>query len=446
MKKVLLIHPWVEDFSAYDFWIKPLGLLTVGTALKQAGIEMGLIDCLDRVALDAPDHRYGSGRIPYIKIPKPGILKKVPRRFKRFGLDDDAFRNHALTFGQPDLILVTCMMTYWYTGAFRAIRIIKEIYPNVPVGLGGNYVTLCPLHAQEFSGADIFFPEKNLEKILNKIQSILELRGPLVNSTSLRRDYSFYSGLKGLPLLTSYGCPYSCSYCVAPRLYPEFLQIRPEEIISEIEENVRTHGVRDFAFFDDALLVNLDWHFHRILEGIIEKDLDLRFHLPNAVHAGSITKKTADLMVQAGFKTIRLGLDSSDPSFQNLSASGKVNNRKFLRGVQSLREAGFSSEELGAYVLYGFPGQRQESVLATLEVVYEAGIRSYLCMFSPVPTTPFFEKAARIEPGMLKEPLLQNKHLCCYQDKSSYRICKEKANGYNHSLDRRLPESKGSDP
>jgi len=26
-KKILLINPWVHDFAAYDFWLKPLGLL-----------------------------------------------------------------------------------------------------------------------------------------------------------------------------------------------------------------------------------------------------------------------------------------------------------------------------------------------------------------------------------------------------------------------------------
>jgi len=28
-KNILLINPWIYDFAAYDFWMKPLGLLTL---------------------------------------------------------------------------------------------------------------------------------------------------------------------------------------------------------------------------------------------------------------------------------------------------------------------------------------------------------------------------------------------------------------------------------
>ena len=29
---ILLVNPWIHDFAAYDFWAKPLGLLTLGAA------------------------------------------------------------------------------------------------------------------------------------------------------------------------------------------------------------------------------------------------------------------------------------------------------------------------------------------------------------------------------------------------------------------------------
>ncbi|MEZ4567571.1 MAG: hypothetical protein R2860_11645 [Desulfobacterales bacterium] len=32
--------------------------------------------------------------------------------------------------------MVTCLMTYWYPGAFETIRAIRRIYPHVPVVLG----------------------------------------------------------------------------------------------------------------------------------------------------------------------------------------------------------------------------------------------------------------------------------------------------------------------
>jgi len=46
-KSILLVNPWIHDFAAYDFWMKPLGLLYVGAILRAAGYEVGLLDCLD---------------------------------------------------------------------------------------------------------------------------------------------------------------------------------------------------------------------------------------------------------------------------------------------------------------------------------------------------------------------------------------------------------------
>ena len=46
-KKILLINPWIYDFAAYDFWLKPLGLLYLGSLLRQNSHQVHFIDCLD---------------------------------------------------------------------------------------------------------------------------------------------------------------------------------------------------------------------------------------------------------------------------------------------------------------------------------------------------------------------------------------------------------------
>ncbi|MGI9568270.1 MAG: B12-binding domain-containing radical SAM protein, partial [Desulfobulbia bacterium] len=44
----LLVNPWIHDFAAYDFWAKPLGLLTLAALLRRHGYIVSYIDCLDR--------------------------------------------------------------------------------------------------------------------------------------------------------------------------------------------------------------------------------------------------------------------------------------------------------------------------------------------------------------------------------------------------------------
>ncbi len=444
MKKVLLIHPWIEDFSAYDFWIKPLGLLAVGTVLKEAGYDVALIDCVDRAGLGAPDKRYGAGKIPGVSIPKPAALAKIPRHFKRFGMDDTSFEAKLHAFGRPDLVLITCMMTYWYRGAFRAIRRVRDAYPGVAVGLGGNYVSLCLPHARRHSGADFFFPEKSWAAIAGRLARTLGAAHLAARPAPTVIDFGFYPKLKSVALVTSRGCPYRCTYCAAARLYPTFSQDEPAAVAAAIASYAAKYGVRDMAFFDDAFLVGATRHCHRILEGVIQTRQgreNLRFHLPNAVHAGAITDRTAALMFDTGFKTVRLGLESSAPGFHADRSSRKITRRAFARAAVTLQAAGFTAAELGAYVLYGLPGLTPASVLETLEAVHAAGLRSCLATYSPVPGTADFERVARKNPLVRKEPLLHNQHLCCHENPATYQQVRDRANTLNHALMAGLPRT-----
>jgi len=48
VKKVLLVNPWIYDFAAYDYWLKPVGLLYIASLLNKLGVETVLLDLLDR--------------------------------------------------------------------------------------------------------------------------------------------------------------------------------------------------------------------------------------------------------------------------------------------------------------------------------------------------------------------------------------------------------------
>ena len=45
---ILAINPWIIDCAAYDFWLKPYGFLVILTYLKNQGINIDYIDCLDK--------------------------------------------------------------------------------------------------------------------------------------------------------------------------------------------------------------------------------------------------------------------------------------------------------------------------------------------------------------------------------------------------------------
>ena len=163
-------------------------------------------------------------------------------------------------------------------------------------------------------------------------------------------------------------------------------------MVAEILHWHRNHGVIDFAFYDDALLVNARRHIIPILEDLIRRDLKVRFHTPNAVHIREITQLTADLMFAAGFETIRLGLETT--AFDKRSnLDHKVNAREFSRAVACLRQAGFSRNQIGAYLLTGLPDQSLEAVEASIRVVRQAGITPVLAHYTPIPHTSLWHQA-----------------------------------------------------
>jgi len=74
VKNVLLINPWIFDFTAYDFWLRPLGLLAVAAVLRDgADVDLRLIDCLDRTHPALP-------RMPGAKRDGRGIFRRSKSR------------------------------------------------------------------------------------------------------------------------------------------------------------------------------------------------------------------------------------------------------------------------------------------------------------------------------------------------------------------------------
>jgi len=55
--RILLVNPPIYDFSAYDFWLKPYGMLRVAGLLRGQA-EFSLFDFLDRLDARVPKTNY----------------------------------------------------------------------------------------------------------------------------------------------------------------------------------------------------------------------------------------------------------------------------------------------------------------------------------------------------------------------------------------------------
>ena len=174
---ILLINPWIDDFAAYDFWAKPLGLLSIAGILRMHGYGVVYVDCLDRFhgELTDPPGRGRFGKGHYLKRPlaKPEKLHDVPRNYSRYGIPEPLVRKAIQDCPKPAAVVVTCLMTYWYPGVFALIKIIREIMPDVPILLGGIYATLCHEHAVKHAGADEIIAGAGEVSLLDLIERIV---------------------------------------------------------------------------------------------------------------------------------------------------------------------------------------------------------------------------------------------------------------------------------
>jgi len=438
-KKILLINPWIHDFAAYDFWLKPLGLLYLGGLLRHNNHQVRFIDCLDpyHPAMLRNDcgqlHRHSSGHGKFFRqiIPKPDALKMFPRNYCRYGILPEIFRNELKNNQDVDIVLITSMMTYWYPGVFEAIQIIREVLPSVPIVLGGKYATLCYDHATKYSGADYVIAGAGEKHILQLLQDLFgEEISFLPDEDNLDScpypAFDLINIVEQLPITTSLGCPYRCSYCSSHIFNNKFRRRDPLKVADEIEHWQKKFNVQNFSFYDDALLVDPEKMIIPLLSEVQKRNLSCNFHCPNGLHLREITAELSELMYSSGFKTIRFGFETSDFNRQ-MQTGGKVNNEELQNAVRHLKSAGYKTDEIGIYLLCGLPGQKASEVKESIDFVRECGAKPVLAEYSPIPGTDLWAEAIAVSPfDIQQEPLYHNNSLlCCRNDDFSYAAYKE---------------------
>src|SRR5262249_25072958 len=199
------------------------------------------------------------------------------------------------------------------------------------------------------------------------------------------------------------GCPFRCTYCSVPQVYPNFVARPLADCVAEVRYLARL-VTRQIAFYDDALLFRPELILLPFLDEVLKRDLRLSFHTPNALNARFITPQIARFMVRAGFKTFFLGLESGAYDWQR-KTGGKVYSEEFGSAVRWLHEAGASS--VTAYIIIGHPESRAQDLEASIRFAASQGARVMLSEFAPIPGTPDGE-ACRAHTS-LDEPLNHNK-------------------------------------
>ncbi|WP_285906058.1 B12-binding domain-containing radical SAM protein [Pseudodesulfovibrio pelocollis] len=409
--RVLGINPWITDFAAFNLWSRPVGLLACLSMLREAGAAVALMDCLDPTWDGVPwprPGRHGTGHYPKTEIEPPPALAFTGRRYSRYGLDRDLVRQGLARLDPPpDAVLVSSIMTYWYPAALDALAMAAELWPDAVRVLGGTYPSLCTDHAARHARANLLVrgPLERPDNWARLWAALGRQAPPLPEETGLRLALDLYPEPDYAPVLGSRGCPFACDYCASRALHPDFVQSAPGPVLASMEAE-QARGVRDFAFYDDALLVAPERWLWPVLDAVAASMPEVRLHTPNAMHVRNLTADTCHRLKAGGLTTVRLGLETTDFDHRH---DVKLTRREWEAGAANLVDAGFDLADIGVYILFGLPGQDLGRVEQAVGHVRDFGFRPHLAHYTPIPGSPMFEAARRASPyPIAEEPMFQN--------------------------------------
>lgn len=406
------MNPPIHDFAAYDFWLRPYGLLTVAGQLRGQA-EFLFFDYLDRMrgncgfgsadcglasgdSSNPQSDEWGRGPIPFERIASPTPLKEIPRYFRRFGWSRAGFQEYLRRCAPFDFVLVQTVMTYWYPGVAEVIEDIRRACPEARIVLGGNYATLCTEHAHRL-GADLVVVGSDLEPLWQLLGVTPDPKQPAL--------WEVYDLLRAGAIKLSDGCPFRCSYCSVPKVYAGFKPRPLERALAELQLLVE-RGAENVAFYDDALLCDAEKVLIPFLQEVIRRGIRVNLHTPNALNARFVTAELAALMVRGGFKTFYLGFESASRQWQQ-GTGGKVFSEELAQSVRHLLAAGADPANVAAYQILGHPDSDLQELEASMRFVRSLGIRGMLADFSPIPGTVDGEACRRWVD--MDEPLMHNK-------------------------------------
>lgn len=201
-------------------------------------------------------------------------------------------------------------------------------------------------------------------------------------------DWNQYKELDYGIIRTEKGCPYSCPYCSSKVIYPDYSEKSIDLILGELFY-FKKRGIRNIAFYDDALLVNKK-RVKLLLKKIYNKFNDyFYFYLPNAVHLRFLDEEILYYFKILNFKMIRFGFETAEDYWIE-HRGGKFNKKELEYLFVLLENSGIEKKFFKFYILIGLPDQTEEEVRYSVNYLLKKGYKPYFALYSPIPSTTYF--------------------------------------------------------
>lgn len=384
--KVLLLNP--NYMRSYEYVSKrtsmilpPLGLAYLASYLRNDGIEVRIIDL---AAIDASD--------------------------------DDA--TYQISREMPDIVGITAA-TNTVDEAFNLAEITKEIFPKIPVVIGGPHASILPEDTlRQCASIDISVKGEG-ERLLLEIcrhGNLSDIKGisyrvdgeivtnparpPIEDLDSLpfpardllpNQKYQTV-GVRRYPFATavsSRGCPYGCNFCAISHIHTRTFRHRsPENFVAEVDQIVAEFGIRELNILDDNFTL-IQERATRICELLINRGHDLEWKLGNGIRADRVDRSLLGMMKKAGCYRVAFGIESGNEAILK-----NINKGETLADIrQAVKWAKQEGLETEGFFILGNDGDTEATMRQTIDFAKDLELDlAQFGVFIPFPGTSYTRK------------------------------------------------------
>ena len=417
--KVLLVLP-IREGSVQIF--PDVGLLCLGTVLKNAGHDVTLLDCpKDKTTFSDFKHLVQNGQFDVVG-------------FRCFSRDHNYVHHHAT------IVKTLCPRTLTLVGGPHPSALPQFVLsrmPNVDFAWKAEAEEGAPALFTLYEEHGLNIPESLLKDIpglvwrtkeaSHSLQLFSEAQaknnGIVVNQPGFGIDLdsyipdwellkpesypNFHQSTKShsgkiwdgfFHVLTTRGCPYPCTYCNAPNLSGKKLRHRsPERVIEELTFLKARYGAARFSVIDDEFTLDKKYAIN-FCHAMIDSKINMKWDCPNGVRMDTLYPELLQLMEAAGCDALCVGIESGNERVQKLIKK-KVT-------VKTIREraamiGNCSNIKITGYFMMGFLDETEEEIKDTIHLACTIPlVRANFNVVIPIPGVELFQDL--LDAGHLK--------------------------------------------
>ena len=197
--------------------------------------------------------------------------------------------------------------------------------------------------------------------------------------------------IENWPLVTSRGCPYTCTYCNVPTVIGRKFRTRSgENILEELTYAQEKYGSKEFKILDDNFTLQMD-RAKDICRLFIDEKMPMKWTCPNGIRADRLDAELCGLMRKAGCYSMSIGVESGDPEvFDKIQKGEHLDDVE--RGIRLAQAAGI---KVHGFFIIGLVGSTYEADKRSMEFAKRLGITASWGILVPYPGTEVWEQVKK---------------------------------------------------